>query len=33
MLVDMGMEAFIERARIELLVTGDEVRKRTVRDT
>jgi DNA-binding CsgD family transcriptional regulator len=30
MLVDMGMDAFAERARIELLATGEKVRKRTV---
>jgi DNA-binding CsgD family transcriptional regulator len=30
MLSDMGMEAFAERARIELLATGEKVRKRTV---
>jgi DNA-binding CsgD family transcriptional regulator len=30
MLSDMGMEAFAERARLELLATGETVRKRTV---
>ena len=30
MLADMGMEAFAERARRELLATGETVRKRTV---
>jgi DNA-binding NarL/FixJ family response regulator len=30
MLSDMGMEAFAERARRELLATGETVRKRTV---
>jgi DNA-binding CsgD family transcriptional regulator len=30
MLFDMGMEAFAERARRELLATGETVRKRTV---
>jgi ATP/maltotriose-dependent transcriptional regulator MalT len=29
MLADMGMEAFAERARIELLATGERARKRT----
>ena len=31
MLADMGMEAFAERARRELLATGETVRKRTVK--
>src|SRR5262249_16112611 len=30
MLVDVGMDAFAERARRELLATGETVRKRTV---
>jgi DNA-binding CsgD family transcriptional regulator len=30
MLTDLGMEAFAERARRELLATGETVRKRTV---
>ena len=30
MLADMGIEAFAERARNELLATGETVRKRTV---
>ena len=30
MLADVGMEAFAERARRELLATGETVRKRTV---
>jgi DNA-binding CsgD family transcriptional regulator len=30
MLVDIGMEAFAERARVELQATGEKVRKRTV---
>jgi DNA-binding CsgD family transcriptional regulator len=30
MFTDMGMEAFAERARIELVATGEKVRKRTV---
>ena len=30
LLVNMGMDAFAERARIELLATGEKVRKRTV---
>ncbi|MBV8713374.1 MAG: helix-turn-helix transcriptional regulator [Solirubrobacterales bacterium] len=30
MLSDMGMEAFAERARKELLATGEKARKRTV---
>ena len=30
MLADIGMEAFAERARRELLATGETVRKRTV---
>ena len=32
MLTDIGMEAFAERARRELLATGETVRKRTRRD-
>ena len=31
MLADIGMEAFAERARRELLATGETVRKRTVK--
>ena len=30
MLVAIGMEAFAERARVELLATGEKARKRTV---
>jgi DNA-binding NarL/FixJ family response regulator len=30
MLLEIGMTAFAERARIELLATGEKVRKRTV---